>query len=1076
MAAIFISHSSKDNGWAERIAAWLKDEQQQRSAEHRHDSLFLDFDPDDGIQLGERWRDTLYEKLQLCIAVIVICSEAYAASQWCLAELGIAMARGTLVLPVRIDASPLPKLLSETQATGLSVIDLEQGSPEGWKRLQNGLKPLSWQSRLPWPPPRDPDASPFPGLVCFKLCHAPVFFGQDAVLLKVQMALTLLTAAESRLLLILGASGCGKSSLLRAGVLPWLAEADRHRWIVLDPFCPEDNPFGWLAASVGKAYGSLDQPPPAEPARTASALHSQLQDLRRLHQQQEAKVVLAIDQFEEMLGFSGGKAGSAAAAEADAFLTMLAELLPLKNSRVVILATLRSDFLGFLQLHDSGLHRLAGRPILLGPMEVGGFRQVIEGPARRVGLRLETGLSDQLVADTATGDALPLLAFTLSELWRERPPAGGLTLKQYLDFGRLEGAVQKKADEVFDTCAPTEEETAALRGAFIDHLVRLDVEGQAAKQPARRSDLPQMSQRLVEKFVEARLLVSGKGKESDTIEVAHEALLRTWPTLVKWLEQGRLELEQRRWLKRLTEDLTRDLPSEEHMQPKGRSLMEKLDRDRRDALEKLAKTAVSDAEESESRALRQEADAALAKLVGNQEVLEQDRADAALVLALIGDENQLCKLMSDEETPARVRRSAAESLGLLASRCGDGDKRQRIAQELERQLRRQSLEVVVCQEVMELQASDWEQIDPVFPVLQGAARGLQLAMAAELPILGIGSGRVVPMLTLTALQGGWGLQVETRLKTEVVEVSVWRLPLPGGEQLELVVVPGGEYEIGSPKKEEGRDFYTHMKMCGDVDVEALRSVRLASFGMVRHQISQAQWRAVVDYTAEHIRADLKAAPSTHHPEDLWERYGQQGGLPVDSVSWNDCQQWLALANHWLREHWLSLGRAQTPQLALPSESQWEVACRAGSAKPFNFGDTLDATWANFDGGYTYPHGKARKGIKRRRPVSIGAFGLVNRWGLAEMHGQMAEWCGDHWHPDPNGKSWPSDGSSWEELDPGLADVPQEQASRLLRGGSWFDHPARARAACRDKAVPHNDADFFGVRPCCSLPPGFLLGP
>jgi hypothetical protein len=94
VSSIFISHSSHDNAWAERISDWLKDEQKQRPQEQRFRSLFLDFDSDDGIQVGERWRDQLYEHLQQCVAVIVICSEAYRKSEWCQAELGVAMASG----------------------------------------------------------------------------------------------------------------------------------------------------------------------------------------------------------------------------------------------------------------------------------------------------------------------------------------------------------------------------------------------------------------------------------------------------------------------------------------------------------------------------------------------------------------------------------------------------------------------------------------------------------------------------------------------------------------------------------------------------------------------------------------------------------------------------------------------------------------------------------------------------------------------------------------------------------------------------------------------------------------------
>ena len=125
-------------------------------------------------------------------------------------------------------------------------------------------------------------------------------------------------------------------------------------------------------------------------------------------------------------------------------------------------------------------------------------------------------------------------------------------------------------------------------------------------------------------------------------------------------------------------------------------------------------------------------------------------------------------------------------------------------------------------------------------------------------------------------------------------------------------------------------------------------------------------------------------------------------------SWLNCQEWLGRLNRWLLEQWSEMGgQGDSPQLALPGEGQWEVACRAGAGTPFHFGDVLDATWANFDGGYTY--GPSRKGVYRQRPVPMGYFGLVNRWGLAELHGQLFEWCGDQWHPDPTGECWPCDG-------------------------------------------------------------------
>jgi hypothetical protein len=236
-----------------------------------------------------------------------------------------------------------------------------------------------------------------------------------------------------------------------------LAAADRGRWIVFEPFRPEEKPFEALESALARAHQNLEQPVPTEPVRTAAALGQQLCRLRLAAGQQDARVVIAIDQFEELLAREEG-GGDGVGEEADAFLTLLAELLGQKNSQVLILATLRSDFYGLLQLHPSALHRRAGDPIPLGPMDVDGFRQVIEGPAQRVGVRLERGLSDRLVRGSPSGDALPLLAFTLRELWDGRADGAGLTLKQYDDFGGLAGAVQRKADEVLVTSGATEEE------------------------------------------------------------------------------------------------------------------------------------------------------------------------------------------------------------------------------------------------------------------------------------------------------------------------------------------------------------------------------------------------------------------------------------------------------------------------------------------------------------------------------------------------------------------------------------------------------------------------------------------
>jgi formylglycine-generating enzyme required for sulfatase activity len=446
--------------------------------------------------------------------------------------------------------------------------------------------------------------------------------------------------------------------------------------------------------------------------------------------------------------------------------------------------------------------------------------------------------------------------------------------------------------------------------------------------------------------------------------------------------------------------------------------------------------------------------------------------------------------MVEEEALEEARQAARQQVAEAVAQAKASGRLKGVTEAQLRTLVEQE-EAKACQQVVWASGKlpGWAEHDRRLPLLQGSSRGLQLAAAADLPLLGSGPGRRVPMLTLTALKEGEGL----RIRTEVVTPPVWKLPLPecpgaGSQQLELVVVPEGDYKIGSPEQEAGRDVYTQIRQkCEGVNVEDQRKVRLQPFALVRHPITQAQWRAVAMLPRQ--ERDLSLTPGTHKPDGLWENHAQPGGLAVDSVSWNDCQEWLKRLNRWLSQQWPALGgQGEAPEFGLPSESQWEAACRAGSGTPFHFGDTLDGSWANYNGSYTY--GNGRKGIYRQRPVPVGAFGLVNRWGLAEMHGQMQEWCADQWHRNPipeaqqQQRGWLGwdrkrheqvcDGSALVGPDPGLGQVPQEQAMRLLRGGSWVDVLVSARAAMRSSIHPVNRISSVGVRPGCFSPPGLFL--
>ena len=167
------------------------------------------------------------------------------------------------------------------------------------------------------------------------------------------------------------------------------------------------------------------------------------------------------------------------------------------------------------------------------------------------------------------------------------------------------------------------------------------------------------------------------------------------------------------------------------------------------------------------------------------------------------------------------------------------------------------------------------------------------------------------------------------------------------------------------------------------------------------------------------------------------RFTGEARLPVDSVSWDDAQTFIARLNE----------RVPGLMAGLPSEAQWEYACRAGTETPFSFGETITPEQVNYDG--NYPYGKARKGLYRQRPVPVGSL-PANRWGLYEMHGNVWEWCSD----------WYGAYGRGPQRDP---EGPPMGSYRVLRGGSWFFDAGDARSARRDANVPGYRLGDIGFR-------------
>jgi formylglycine-generating enzyme required for sulfatase activity len=167
--------------------------------------------------------------------------------------------------------------------------------------------------------------------------------------------------------------------------------------------------------------------------------------------------------------------------------------------------------------------------------------------------------------------------------------------------------------------------------------------------------------------------------------------------------------------------------------------------------------------------------------------------------------------------------------------------------------------------------------------------------------------------------------------------------------------------------------------------------------------------------------------------------------PVEGVSWNDA---MAFCD--------KLSQLTGRCYSLPSEAQWEHACRAGTTMPFHVGGTLISELANFDAPHSY--GETPPGVSRGETSAVGLF-PANGWGLHDLHGNVSEWCLDAWHDSYTGA--PDDGRAW------VSERSQE-APRLLRGGSWLDLPRNCCSACRRQLRPDSAYDFVGFRVVCLL--------
>ncbi len=583
---IFISYSRK----TKETAFQVRQELQKQGVR----DIYLDLASE---PLGSRWEQGLETAVRNSRIFLCLISNDWADSAICLKEYDWALE----TLAAEPDYKILPILLTEgtwaflkhspaksigqfnVQELSVSLqntgIESRQARREAlrtiWTRIESHLSALNISTR----PPLREGRQPYLGLKALQEEDAPVFFGREPEIGDTLERLQRMRAQGStgpKLLVILGASGSGKSSLLRAGVLARLKENDGAGFLCLPTIRPGLNALsqpqeGFTAALEAASGCALDFDLLEEDLETCvDRVVALLREAQRV-QAGEARwedvtdplpLILPIDQGEELfpVAVTADAGGQRRTAEAERLRAILGRLLSEEDRRVNLIAitAIRSDSYNRLQT-DSHL----GDPVQkatqdLSPLRERAYEAVIEGPAERAGIEIEDALVRALIDDLAGQDALPLLAFVLQRLYKgldDKTPqlTPRMTMEQYRRIGGEtgEGGIAGAITEVVsETLGKTfeAEDGPRLKQIFIPHLATVSEDnGQVLRRIASLDELPHGAEDLLDQLVDKARLVTKR--KDGRYEVAHEAVLRRWPLLKGWLDQAQGSL----WFKRQAE-------------------------------------------------------------------------------------------------------------------------------------------------------------------------------------------------------------------------------------------------------------------------------------------------------------------------------------------------------------------------------------------------------------------------------------------------------------------------------------------------------------------------------------------
>lgn len=526
MAKIFISHSSHDRTATQRVVDQLR----AWGIEDR--DIFLDYDAESGILAGSSWEQSLQQNLASARFIICVLTPNWISSEWCRAEYRTALLAGKYVIVLVAEpcdhepfGASVQKLLEYNDSES-AFAKLERAIAEA------GFHPTRSVFKL------DTSREPFPGMRAFEEEDAAVYFGRDAeceALLE-RISASRVDATAPRFHVMLGASGSGKSSLLRAGLLARVRRRERE-WLVVPAIRPHQQPLRALAEAIHEAckragvptelstwLTSMNRDLPDDAWRkVASALGANAGSATP-ESQHPRTILLPIDQLEELLRLDSVE-------ERERCVALL-KASGKPEANIILVATIRTDSFHEFQ---KGPVAAIGDPMLfsLSPLPVQEIATVIREPARVAGVSIEPGLIRRASEDAPSGDLLPLLAFTLNRLWRECGSGGVLAEQDYVRSGGVVGAIRSEWESARRAAIATEESLLAI---YVPRLAGVNLAGEFVRRRAASSEFTLKEEAGLAALIERRLLIVDGGASTERFyDVPHEAILRSLPQIANAL-------------------------------------------------------------------------------------------------------------------------------------------------------------------------------------------------------------------------------------------------------------------------------------------------------------------------------------------------------------------------------------------------------------------------------------------------------------------------------------------------------------------------------------------------------------